>query len=92
MTAATTEEMLTTGDKSNGDGLVLNGAISGAHSSHEEVKDQSSDQEGSVNGTFPIDPGPDLHDSSQTTEEMDRENPFFLVKNRKSGHKVTKRH
>ncbi|KAL0644856.1 hypothetical protein Bca4012_043146 [Brassica carinata] len=50
VTAATTEEMLTTGDKSNGDGLVLNGAISGAHSSHEEVKDQSSDQEGSVNG------------------------------------------
>ncbi|WZZ87371.1 hypothetical protein YC2023_115950 [Brassica napus] len=49
VTAATTEEMLTTGDKSNGDGLVLNGAISGAHSSHEEVKDQSSDQEGSVN-------------------------------------------
>ncbi|CAF1734226.1 unnamed protein product [Brassica napus] len=54
VTAATTEEMLTT------------------------------DQEGSVNGTFPIDPGPDLHDSSQTTEEMDRENPFFLVKNRKT--------
>ena len=71
---------------------MLNGVISNAHSSQTEAKDQSSDQAGSVNGTLPIDLGPDIHDSSQTTEEMDRENPFFLVKNRKSGHKVMKRH
>ncbi|CAN6858665.1 unnamed protein product, partial [Brassica oleracea] len=40
--------------KSNGDGLVLNGAISGAHSSHEEVKDQSSDQEENDSGRIVI--------------------------------------
>ncbi|CDY56306.1 BnaC04g55980D [Brassica napus] len=33
--------------KSNVDGLMLNGAISNAHSSQTEAKDQSSDQEGS---------------------------------------------